>query len=881
MKKIYYLSKYVLLFAIILFAQQGLIAAPTQLLPQNGEDCVDRDAVFEWTRVKDASRYMYIISTKVDFSDTLKKDLSYNDTTVAFNLPDYSTKYYWKVGSHIIGEADSWSQGFVLTTHPAPPSLILPEDMISCQAFSQNFKWSSVPNAVKYKIQISSTANFSKTIVDTVITDTSATFVLKNYFTTYYWRVKGQKVGCETPYSTPRSITTLVGPPAMATPANGDKGLNLGVMFTWPAAAGAQTYDLQVSDDPNFNNLLVNQNNIFDLTYSWTAPNYNKTYFWRMRSLGQTCASEWSSAFNFKTAYPAVVSISPGDTVRCVPLEATFTWEAVPGATHYEIQSSKTDQFLTGDELFYATDIVGTSVTGNVNVSYDKVYWRVRANDNSNRGLWSDIKSFNTTIDKPLIVGPADGSTEVPRGVQLEWKSTSASKHFNLQISRNDSFTDIEKDLDSIVDLTLDLVLEKYNTNYYFRVRTLLGDCFSDWSSVYSFKSIQGFPNLIYPANSVSNITTDVQFEWSVVPTAINYDIRISTDAEFVNEFGENGVKTNIILQKDLQPNTTYYWKVRSNDQWGTSPWSQVYEFSTGEGFTNIPFLIYPENFSVKLPTEGIMRWRSAKNATTYNLQIADDLNFDEEDIVREVQNIKDTTYDYTDLDSFTEYWFRVASVNQTTTSDYSKPYRFRTIAQPPTDQAIAIKPVDGEGNVAYKRTKFEWTKVPRTDLGLASESGYEMLISLNQDFSDTLIYNKRVFEEVITLENTFEPKTTYFWKTRGWNEAGFGPWSEVFSFTTDIVSTVTDGNFDFGTSIVPNPIQNSAELRFTLDTPGKVHFTIIDQTGKTVFNLVNIDGNSNLNNIPLNLDNLSNGTYLFKLHIGSKYQSGKIIISR
>ena len=143
MKKIYYLSKYVLLFAIILFAQQGLIAAPTQLLPQNGEDCVDRDAVFEWTRVKDASRYMYIISTKVDFSDTLKKDLSYNDTTVAFNLPDYSTKYYWKVGSHIIGEADSWSQGFELTTHPAPPSLLLPEDMISCQAFSQNFKWSS------------------------------------------------------------------------------------------------------------------------------------------------------------------------------------------------------------------------------------------------------------------------------------------------------------------------------------------------------------------------------------------------------------------------------------------------------------------------------------------------------------------------------------------------------------------------------------------------------------------------------------------------------------------------------------------------------------------------------------------------------------------
>ena len=881
MKKIYYLSKYILLFAIFIFVQQGLISAPTQLSPQNGDDCVDKDAVFEWTKVKDASYYMYIISTKADFSDTLKKDLSYNDTTVAFALPNFSTKYYWKVGSHIIGENDSWNDGFVLTTHPAPPTLTSPDDMLECQAFNQTFSWSAVPNAAKYKLQISTNANFNTTVADTQIAGTSLDIVLNKYFTTYYWRVKGLLVGCETPYSTPRSLITLVGAPDMATPKNDSVGVPLNVTFTWPAAAGANTYDIQVSDDANFTNLLVDQMNLTEVNFAWDAPNHNKKYYWRMRTLGQTCSSEWSNAFNFKTAYPVAVTNTPADSAACVSILATFNWQAVPGATQYELQAFKTAAFMKGDELFVAKNIVGTSITGNVVRSYNDVFWRVRANDDNNVGLWSEVKSFRTTIEAPLIKSPNDGVTEVPRGVTITWEPLTPATSFQIQISKNDAFTDIELDSAEIKDVSLNTVLSSYNTQFFYRVRTLLGDCYSEWSAVFSLTSIQGFPNLIYPENAESNVTTDVQMLWSKVPTAINYDIRFSTDDEFVNEFGQNGVKTNSILQKDLLPNTIYYWKVRSNDQWGTSPWSQVYLFNTGEGFTNVPFLIYPENFSIKLPTTGVMNWRSSDNASSYNLQISEDLKFNEDDIVREIQNIKDTTYSYTDLDNFKEYWFRVASVNQTTTSDYSKPHRFRTIAQPPTDQAVAIKPVDGDSKVPYKKTQFEWTKVARTDLGLASESGYELLISTTQDFSDTLIYNTRVFEEDINYENKFDMSTTYFWKTRGWNEAGFGPWSEGFSFTTDIQTTVTGGNFDFGTSIVPNPIQNSAELRFNLETPGNVNFTIIDQTGKTVFTLENISANGNLNVLPLNLDDLSNGSYLFKLQTGTKFQSGKIIISR
>lgn len=883
MNKIYYYCKYIAIIGFFLFAQQSLFAVPpTQLLPQHTDDCVSLDATFRWTSVQNASRYMYIISTKADFSDTLTKNFNYPDTTKSFPLPNYATNYYWKVGSHIIGQSDEWTTGFMLTTSPAPPTLITPVSGLECQDFAQTFKWNSVNNTVNYQIEISKSVNFGQVIKDTLTSDTSYTFKVSDYFQDYYWRVSAKTNRCKTDKSVVRQFQTIVGPPLLTSPADSSNGLPLTNTLQWPVAPGALSYDLQVSDKENFSTLLVNEAGLNVNTFDYTATSTNKQIWWRLRTNGTGCTSVWSESFNYKTAYPKTSGITPLESQPCVTINTKFVWLAVSGANSYHIQAATTEQFGNTEILYESKNVNDTTVVGDVKNATARIYWRVRANDDNNTGIWSNTRSYFTTGEEPIAILPVEGTVEVPRGVHFEWANIGQTQSFRIQVATDPLFTNIEIDSANIAEKKINLVVDLYNTTYYYRVKSLFNLCESDWFAPISFKSIQGFPNLISPINTEENVSVDHLLEWSAVPTAITYDLRISTKDDFSDETGQNGITTNNFFQKALEQNTTYYWKVRSNDQWGTSPWSAVFAFTTGAGFTNVPVLISPTRNSVKLPVDGIMNWKRSVNATSYNLEISTNNNFTEGSIVREVSSIPDTVYNYDGLENFTEYWFRVASVNETVTSDFSTANRFRTIALVPSEVALAVTPIDGAKDVEYQKITFQWTIVDGTNLGLIGESGYEFLISNKQDFTDTLLYDKGVKGESKTYNSIFLNNTTYFWKIRGWNEAGYGPWSEAFSFTTDPVTSVNDGNyFDFGANIAPNPIQNSAELRFTLDTPGNVTFVLIDQTGKEVFRLNNISANSSQNIIPLNFDNLINGSYLFNLQVGTKYQTGKIIISR
>lgn len=881
MNKLYFLSKYILIVGILTLTQTALFSAPpTQLLPQNGDDCVSKDAVFEWTTVPNASNYMYIISESVDFSDTLEKDLEYPNTTVAFNLPEDSKTYYWKVGVQVIGEPDEWSESFTLTTTKPAPVQLTPTDMLTCQAFEQEFSWNSIENGTKYKLQISRSVNFSSVVIDTTISETSITLTMDKHFQNYYWRVKGFEVTCGTDWSDVYQFQTIVGPPAMQSPVDNANGLTLDVLLEWPQTPGANSYELQVSDDADFNNLLVDVVNLQQESILFNAPNMNTEYFWRLRTVGQNCTSVWAEAFSFKTAIQAVTLVSPQDEETCITINAEFEWESLPNVTTYEIEVSSTIGFAQANILYNNPEVNGNTVIGDVQNGTSTLYWRVRANESDNKGLWSEISSFVTTGEAPLPFYPDINQVEIPRGLTFEWNPDGAAVHFHLQVATDSNFTNLEIDSNNLNDTKLNIVLDNYNTMYYYRIKTFYNGCYSDWSVVFNYRTIQGYPNLLSPVDQADNIKTDAFLEWSLVNTANTYDFRISENPDMSESKGQNGLTNINYLVKDLKPFTTYYWSVRTNDQWGTSPWSPVSFFTTGEGFTDRPSLISPENGTIMVPTEGAMIWDSSENATSYTLQIATNRNFMGE--IQEITNIEETIYNYTEYDNFTEYWFRVAAVNPTTTSDFSAPNKFRTIAAIPTEKATAVSPEDGATGVDYFKVTLEWTFVPNTDVGLSSESGYELLISTTDDFSDTTFYFEKVYDEARFFDNLLDFSTTYFWKVRGWNEAGFGPWSEAFSFTTDGQTSVAVGNSaDFGTVVIPNPIDDRAELRFNLDKPATANLTIVDQLGNVVMEIRNIETNTNTNTIPLNLSGVASGSYLFNLQVGEKYQVGKIIISR
>lgn len=86
----------------------------------------------------------------------------------------------------------------------------------------------------------------------------------------------------------------------------------------------------------------------------------------------------------------------------------TFQWNAVEGATSYEVQSSTSgSDFSTPKDNGYT---VGNSFR-NTNVYYDNdvYYWRVRAINSAGTGGWSEIRSFVVDGNSPDVQGPVFG----------------------------------------------------------------------------------------------------------------------------------------------------------------------------------------------------------------------------------------------------------------------------------------------------------------------------------------------------------------------------------------------------------------------------------------------------------------------------------------
>jgi len=153
-------------------------------------------------------------------------------------------------------------------------------------------------------------------------------------------------------------VAGCVAPPALtvslASPANGSTVLSLTPTFTWGGGAGGAVYRLQVASDINFQNIVLDANNIGDLSY--TMPPGKLTggniYYWKALAQQGNRVSSWTLAWSFYT--PA----SPSATGN-VRVSATLNGSPWSGSVNYRISGpySDTDNSVPWD---FKTVPVGT-----------------------------------------------------------------------------------------------------------------------------------------------------------------------------------------------------------------------------------------------------------------------------------------------------------------------------------------------------------------------------------------------------------------------------------------------------------------------------------------------------------------------------------------
>lgn len=816
---------------LLLFLSYYSSSALNLVAPANNFQCQDPDVTFIWEANPSALSYSIRVSLYPDLSSPVFDSSNITTTQIQKKFNGFGTRYYWQVTAILnlmplqVDTSSIWN----FTTVTSPPLLISPSSNATCQPLTIQFRWSNVNNGISYRIQVATNSLFLTIIRDTTVITTSTSIKIPNYDTKYYWRVQARtNEGCTTAWSIVDSFRTNRVPPTPTAPANYSTGHYGSVNLTWSSPTTAPRYEVQITNDSTFSIVMFDEL-VTTNSYTFSIADYNYTYFWRVKSIYNDCETDWSQVWRFRTAYSKPENLSPPNDSFCVQNNVTFTWDSVPGASNYRVQISEGSTF-NDQNLIVDTLIARRTLTYFLPKSLQDYSWRVRAEYSGNSGLWSDTIRFQTSFAPPVHISPRSGDT-TSISVVFRWQTDIPMSYVRIQVSDTSDFRFLNRIKHDIKDIRSDsVVLEmpRFFRKYYWRLQVSDTYCYSDWSTPQMFVTTLLPPTLLAPLNNAKKQPLSIDFQWSRVEGALTYEIQISKDPNFSTIYtGRSGLVTNVVTIKELQPSTTFYWRVKAKNDEGESKWSVVYSFRTAPSQLDQPNLVFPENDQHDIPTNATLVWNAVPGAKYYSIQVTKTFGFYNIDI--EVNNIADTFFVAQNLDNQTEYFWRVQAYNDSADSPWSSVRRFTTLPQAPDKPVQLLSPAKGLTG-ANTSLSFYWEAIPNVFY-------YQFQLATSDMFEpNTLVVNDSVVPINSKYVAGLDLGKTYYWHVRGYNTAGISPWSETWWFTTLVTGVVEASNRI--ALVLFNPNTKNLEVRFDNKSTETqiVRFSLLDFSGRKVF---------------------------------------------
>jgi hypothetical protein len=689
---------------------------------------------------------------------------------------------------------------------PSMPSLMQPYNNSTNVPINIFLSWYPADYAETYDVQVSYDSEFSNIVFDEY--DISYTSIqvkpdLSEY-SSYYWRVRAHNSAGYGAWSNPPWYFYTINeevpmPPRAVGPYNGDVNLPTTITFFWEYTEWANSYRLQVATDPSFSSpITVDESSILQESrrIDWLTSNTN--YYWRVKAVNNSgYEGIWSDTWKVYTGSntsmvpPPPTLSGPYQDDTDLPTGLTFLWEYTKGADYYYLQVSTDKDFntLIVDNSGIETSWEKMSSSPlNTNTDY---YWRVKArNESGQESIWSETRHFRTgNNDKypepPALLCPYSGAGQLPTEVTLFWDYATGADLYQLQVSSNGNFTetDIIMDRCGLINPRAKVYGLENGVTYYWHVKAYneqYDQYVTSWSGVYSFSVSEGSypatPSLSYPYESSTDIPPVVQFNWEYTNGADSYGIEISKDNNFSDlAYQEYGIPSNSKVVQ-LNPNTSYYWRVFAININGSSE-SSTWNFTTrGEDQYDPgpPLLFGPRNGESGLPYDVTLFWLHEANINSFDVEVASDAQFSDLRYQNyEVSSQFVTTYG---LSYNNVYYWRVRTDVGGTPSEWSDTWCFVTGRGSDVPAAPKlIGPNNDDSDLPYNPTLF-W------GYAVGAQS-YQLQISKTADFSD-------IDHEDYSLDKTFRKVTdlminsSYYWRVKAVNPDGEGPWSEIRHFS-------------------------------------------------------------------------------------------------
>ncbi|QMV42432.1 fibronectin type III domain-containing protein [Cohnella cholangitidis] len=383
----------------------------------------------EWDEVTGATSYdLEVDGVAVDVGTSTK----YNHSGLEAN-----TEHTYRVRARHNSVVGNWSEAITYTTLSGVP--------LNLHAVSTSneitISWDPVVGSIGYEVEADGK------VIPNGLSTTYVHVGLKP-FTEHTYRVRAISKAGAGPWSELLTEMTGLDVPLLTALVLSKTSITL----SWTTVPGATTYELMVDGE------VIDVGNVTTYLHDGLLP--SSWHVYRVRAKSGSIPSPWSAVLTKVTQLGTPVITG----LYATSSEIVVEWEAVPGATGYEIQA---DTVIV--DVGTATNYIHRNLLPNTVHTY-----RVRAKSGHDVGEWSTWSKLSTQATSP-VTPTRFRAVANTHYIELQWDASPGSLSYDLEVDGR-----IIKGIAGTSFIHRDLVP---NTMHVYRVRASNAGGTSPWSN--------------------------------------------------------------------------------------------------------------------------------------------------------------------------------------------------------------------------------------------------------------------------------------------------------------------------------------------------------------------------------------------------------------
>lgn len=204
-------------------------------------------------------------------------------------------------------------------------------------------------------------------------------------------------------------------------------------------------------------------------------------------------------------------------------------------------------------------------------------YIRMRAKHSLATSDWSAPRTF-TIVSSPTLTQPADNATNIALDTLVKWGALTGVVRYGIQLSTNSTFSDPFNFESNIAEFRFTNL--SFGRDYFWRVNARHASGVSAWSTARKFTTTNAI-SLSVPANNATAVSRLPRFSWVGVKGVERYHLQFGKDNTFITKTDRISTASFFQTVFMLDPQATYFWRVRGIVGLDSSNWSTVRSFLT------------------------------------------------------------------------------------------------------------------------------------------------------------------------------------------------------------------------------------------------------------------------------------------------------------